>query len=194
MIRIVDAKSGAILAEGKQEGGTGDTRLIMREPHARGMTVYDTEGTAGFLAELMLSEPTIVTISAVGPLEYPQATMAASRQMLLVPGRHVEGDGVVLELNGLIVEILSPEPMTPVQGVLDVSVRVRMMCGCPIEPGGLWDADQKTFVAQLRADGRVVSESQLEFAQGRDLEVMVVVSDEGAGNFGKHMIPLGWAE
>jgi hypothetical protein len=205
-VTVVNAETGAILAEGRQEGGTGNTQLIMSTAHARGMTVYDTEGTAGFLAELDIAEPTIVVISAAGPLGYPQAIQTASKRMLVLPGKHVEGDGVVLELNGFIVEILSPEPLTPVGDAFDVSVRVRMMCGCPIEPEGLWDADDKEFVARLKADGAVVSTARLEFAGrqsmfrgrvavpesagGRDLTLEVLVSEPGKQNFGRHEIPV----
>ena len=40
-----------------------------------------------------------------------------------------------------------------------------MLCGCPTEPGGLWDADRITITAQLRdADGAVVAEAPLSFA------------------------------
>ena len=205
-VTIVDAGTGAVLAEGLQEGGTGDTGLIMRTAHARDMTVYDTEGAAGFLAELEIAEPTIVVISAAGPLGYPQAIQTASKQMLVVPGRHIEGDGVVLELHGFIVEILSPEPLTPVGERFDLRVRVRGMCGCGIEPGGLWDADRKEFVARLKADGQVVSSTNLEYAgqtslfrgrlevpesaRDRDLTLEVIVSEAGKGNFGRHEIPV----
>jgi hypothetical protein len=208
LVRVVDARTGVTLAEGKQEGGTGDTDRIM-SPQARGATVFDTEGTAGFLAELELSEPTLVNISALGPLGYPQAIHSATKQLLLVPGHHLEGDGVILELHGFIVEILSPEPLTPVGSAVSVTARVRMMCGCVIEPGGLWDAADKEFVARLRADGKVVSESRLEYAgepsmfdgvvgvpeaaRDADLELEVVVAEAARQNFGRHAIPLGQA-
>jgi hypothetical protein len=206
-IRIVDAKTGELLAEGRQSGGTGDTELIMVTPHARGMSVYDTPGAASFVAELSLHEPTIVNISALGPLGYPQAMQSATKQMLLVPGQNVEGDGVILELHGFIVEILSPEPLTPVGDRLDIAVRVRMMCGCPIRPGGMWDADDMQFIARLRLNGEPVTRTTLEYAgeqsmfEGRmtvpadlragDAELEVVVSDPSEQNFGRHVIPLG---
>jgi uncharacterized protein YjeT (DUF2065 family) len=205
-VTVVDAATGVFLAEGLQEGGTGDTGLIMRTPRARDMTVYDTEGAAGFLAELEIAEPTVVVISAAGPLGYPQAIQTASKQMLVVPGQHLEGDGVVLELHGFIVEILSPEPLTPVADEFDVRARVRGMCGCTIEPGGLWDASAKTVVAHLLADGQVVADALLRYAgqpsmfsgtlavpqdaRGKDLTVDVVVADASKQNFGRHEIPL----
>ena len=204
-VTIVNVATGAILAEGVQQGGTGDTEAIISTPHARGADIYEAEGTAGFLAELLLSEPTVVNISAVGPLGYPQAMRATTKQMLLVPGQDVLGDGVILELHGFIVEILSPAPLDPVNAEIQVSARVRMMCGCSIEPEGLWDANLKSFVALLKADGRVVSQAELVYAgessmfEGAlivpfdvrgDLTLDVVVAEAGAGNFGRHEIPL----
>lgn len=206
-VRVVNAETGELLARGQQQGGTGDTRRIMTTPHERGMTVYDTEGAAGFLAEIPLAEPTMVNISGSGPLDYPQAMASASKHLLLVPGEHVEGDGVILELHGFVVEVLSPEPMTPVDERIEVSARVRMMCGCPIEPGGLWDADDKTFTARLWAGGSVVATTALDFtgetsmfsgtlqvpagAWGGDLSLEVTVAEPGKQNFGRHEIPLG---
>jgi hypothetical protein len=206
-IRIVDAKTGEVLAEGRQSGGTGDTELIMAAAHARGMKIYDTEGTAAFVADLSLREPTIVNISAVGPLGYPQAMRSATKQMLLVPGQSIEGDGVILELHGFIVEILSPEPLAPVGDRFDMSVRVRMMCGCPIRPGGMWNADDMQLIARLRVNGEPVARTTLEYAgetsmfKGRmavpgdlragDAELEVIVSDPNKQNFGRHVIPLG---
>ncbi len=207
MVRVANAQTGELLAEGKQGGGTGETTLIMSTPHARGMTVYDTEGAAGFLAELSLSEPTIVNISAVGPLGHPQAIQSASKQMLLMPGGHIEGDGVILELHGFVVEILQPEPLVPAAGTLGIRARVRMMCGCPLTPGGMWNADRIAIEARLWADGKIVARSALAFAgqeslfsgklavpasqSWRDLELEVVASQPDTQNFGHHVIPLG---
>ena len=205
-VRITDAESGKLLAEGKQEGGTGDTeRILNPSPGERGNR-YDTEGAAGFQAEVMLSEPTFVTITGTGPLDYTQATGSTSKTMLLLPGRHVEGDGVVLELNGFIVEVTSPESGARVGEDFPVTARVRLMCGCVLEPGGLWDSETKTFLARLKADGEVVSTSSLHFsgeasvfegtvtvpitARGAELALEVLAADSAMGNFGRHQISL----
>src|SRR6056297_1775573 len=47
-IRIENAETGEVLAEGLQRGDSGSTQKIMRTPHERGMTRYDTEGAAKF--------------------------------------------------------------------------------------------------------------------------------------------------
>ena len=164
-ITIRDAKTGELLAEGVQEGSTGNTGLIMgiRE---RGATVYETEGAAGFIAELALSHPTRVLITGEGPLDTPHAMQVASRSLLLVPGQDVLGEGVILELLGFTVELLSPGEGADVPAGEPVEVRgvVTMLCGCPTEPGGLWDADDYELLIQAVRGGEVVGSWPLEFA------------------------------
>ncbi len=123
-IKIRDLSTGEILVEGIQKGGTGDTGLIMRKPRARGAKVYDTPGAAGFLATLKLQKPTVVEISAEGPLDTPQSTYRASKTMLLVPGKHILGEGVLLEIHGFRVRLLEPAPNVTVSPGEDLEVRV----------------------------------------------------------------------
>ena len=49
---------------------------------------------------LDLERPTIVEITAEGPLDTPDYMYKASKTMLLVPGRDVLGEGVILEVHG----------------------------------------------------------------------------------------------
>lgn len=161
-ITVTEVASGEILAEGVTEGNTGDTERIMRTPRERGEPVFDTEGAAGWLAELSLRRPTVVEIAAEGPLAYPQALARTARTMLLTPGAEILGDGIVLELNGLIVEILEPEDAPVAGNVIPVRARVRMLCSCPTEPDGLWSVE--SIVARLHADGEIVASAPLEFS------------------------------
>ncbi len=125
-ITIRVAANGRILAQGIAEGETGDTKAIMVEPRGRDAAVFDTPGAAGYLATLMLSEPTVVEIVAEGPLGTPQSTQVASKTLLLVPGRDVLGDGVILEIHGFTVEILDPVGAGPLRRGYDLPVRARV--------------------------------------------------------------------
>jgi hypothetical protein len=107
-VRIVNAETGQTLAEGKQEGGTGDTERIMVQPRLRGNTVYGSSGAAFYLAEIPLDRPTQVDIQVEAPLSYPQAKQKGAKTLTLIPGRDIVGEGVVIELDGLIVDILNP--------------------------------------------------------------------------------------
>ncbi len=108
-ITLRNRLSGEVLARGLHLGGSGDTKTIMKQPHIRGAVVYGTEGTADYTAELALTEPSLVEITAEGPLAFPQAVQRASKTTWLLPGEHVAGEGILLELHGFIVDIMIPE-------------------------------------------------------------------------------------
>jgi hypothetical protein len=86
--------------------------------------------------------------------------------VLLVPGKDITGDGIILTLNGFIVELLAPSDLDVSPGeTMTVRSRVRLLCGCPTEPGGLWDASRYDLRAQFVNDeGQIVSETDLAFA------------------------------
>lgn len=123
---IRDATTGAVLAEGLVEGSTGSTERIMIQPRERGAVIYDTPRAAGFLATLMLEGPTVVDIVAEGPLGTPQSTQRASKRMLLLPGEHVLGDGVVLEIHGFTVTILAPDSSATLHSNTNLAVRAKV--------------------------------------------------------------------
>jgi len=128
-VRIKNLETGEVLAQGKQEGGMGDTDRIMVEPRRRGETVYGTPDGAFFQADLLLDKPTQVEIYTEAPLGYPHAIQKSSKTLTLIPGKNILGEGVIIELNGLIVNILSPstqESLKKGEGVL-VRVEVKML-------------------------------------------------------------------
>ena len=108
-VTIRDYLSGEVLARGLHLGGSGDTDSIMHRPRQRGGTVFATEGAAAYTANLPLKEPTLVEIIAEGPLAYPQAMQHSSTTTWLIPGEGIGGEGVILQLYGFIVEIMTPE-------------------------------------------------------------------------------------
>lgn len=162
-ITIRDLSTGKVLASGIQRGGTGDTKRIMQEPRERGAVVYGTEGAAFYRAIVLLDRPTRVEIAAEGPLKYPQAIQRTSTTLLLVPGQDLTGEGVLLEIPGLIVDV-TPLPAAAAGQTMPVRAKVTMTCGCPTEPGGLWDADQIHITATVLRGNRVVAEVPLSYA------------------------------
>lgn len=196
-VTVRDPATGRLLAEGIQRGGTGSTQSIVREPRGRGETIYDTQGAALFVAELELDEPTVVEFVGEGPLGYEHAMQRAAKRVLVIPGEHVLGDGVVLELHGFIVELLAPESLRPGE-TASVTARVRMLCGCPHTPGGLWDADRIRVVARLYDGTRVIRESPMRYAGepnlfggtislagvGPGVRLVAVALDPDRANFG----------
>ena len=125
-IRIKNLETGEVLAQGKQLGGTGDTDRIMVRPHRRGEVLYGDSDAAFFRAEILLEKPTPVEIDTEAPLGYPHAIQKGSKTVTLIPGKHILGDGVIIELNGLIVTILGPSPKDSLKGGEEVVVRVEV--------------------------------------------------------------------
>jgi len=198
-ITVKDATTGAVLAQGMQQGGTGDTDLIMKKPHTRGMVLYSSGDASGFLAVLHLDKPTVVEISAEGPLGNAQATQRSSKTMLLVPGEDVLGDGILLEIHGFIITPLAPLPdaKLKVGSPFEVRATVTMACGCPTEPDGLWDANKIRVIARILRDGKVQSEIPMTYAGVQNtfhadvpattagpMELQVLSLDPASANFG----------
>jgi hypothetical protein len=194
-VTVKDVRTGAVLASGVQEGGTGNTDLIMRAPWTRGAALFDQEGTGSWLATLELTEPTLVEVVAEGPLGFEESLQRGSKTLLMVPGRDVVGEGLVIELNGFTVVIESVGSDTG--RFLDVRAKITMLCGCPTEPGGLWDSDRFEVLARLVRDGRTLAEAPLVFAgetsmyEGRldppepgDYELQVLAMDPERANNG----------
>jgi len=164
-ITVRDMATGEVLASGVQEGSTGDTERIMRRPHERGATIFDTRGAAGFHTTLDLERPTRVEVVAEGPLGTEHAIQRSAKTLLLIPGEDVVGEGLVLILNGFTVVIEEPTASTvPVSEPLRVVAEVTMLCGCPTQPGGLWDSEDYRITARLVRNGRVIAESPLSYA------------------------------
>lgn len=195
---ITNAATGEVLAEGQHEGSTGSTDRIMVEPRARGTTIFDVPGAARFVARVALDTPTVVEIAAEGPLGYGFAAQRTTTTLLLIPGEDVVGDGVVLPLHGFIVELQEPEA-APAGVEVSVRARIRMMCGCPHTPGGLWDANRLRVSARVSRNGEVLREQTLTYAGEpnifagtislRDIPsgatLIVLAADAERANFGK---------
>jgi len=128
-VRVKNLETGEVLAEGKQEGGTGDTDRIMVQPRRRGETLYGTPDGASFQANLLLDKPTQVEIYTEAPLGYPHAIQKGSKTLTLIPGKNILGEGVIIELSGLIVNILSPSPKESLKKGEEAFVRaeIRML-------------------------------------------------------------------
>jgi hypothetical protein len=162
-VTIRDAETGAILASGIQRGSSGDLRSIMQTPRERVEQIFSLKDSGFFKAELLLTKPTVVEVTGEGPLKFPGAKRRASKTVLLYPGRHMTGDGVVLQLDGLIVQIEAPTRERPL-GIGDgetLRATVRMMCDCIVEPFGNWDSRKMTLYGELRVAGEVIGKIDL---------------------------------
>jgi len=200
LITIRDADTGELLAEGATAGSTGDTDRIMKTPQTRHASVA-TQDAAVFRTTLELARPRRLEVSALGPLAQRQAANRVTSTMWVVPGKHVVGgDGWLLELPGFVVDVLAPAAHVRLQGAprtVAIRANVVMMCGCPIEPGGLWDADRFEVRAVASRGGAKVRDVAMRYAgeasqfeadladlEPGTYEVLVYAHDPANGNTG----------
>lgn len=165
-ITVSDAETGELLATGTTEGTTGSTRQIMRLKQPRHAPVA-TADAAAFRTTLDLDRPRRVEVEAFGPLAQRQAAQRVSATRWIVPGAHVTaGDAWTLVMPGLVVDVLDPPAHVSfgAKATVELHTNVTMMCGCPIEPGGLWDAKRFRVRALVERNGEVATEVALDYA------------------------------
>lgn len=168
LVVIEDATTGAVLAEGRTDGATGNTQMIMKTPRVPGKTVISDEESAKFTASVDIDRPTYVEISAYGPLAQRQSANRVSLTQWILPGKHItQGDALMLELPGFVVDVLEP----PAHGYagsaparVAIRANIRMMCGCPLTPGGLWDSNQFELRAMIEKGGEKVEKIDMRYA------------------------------
>lgn len=160
-ITIVDDESGELLAQGTTRGGTGSTEKIMSGAGGVHRNVV-TEDAAVFSTDIPLLEPRRVTVVATGPLDFPQAYSTASRTVWLMPGEdRTNASRIVLTLSGYIIDPV--ETAINRMGTGDLRVDLQMLCGCPVTPGGTWDADRISKQATLLGPSGMQQTVQLEY-------------------------------
>jgi hypothetical protein len=186
LVIIRDAASNEVLDKGDVQGGTGDMEALMNTgyPRVSGMTgllkgekglkeksggcetYTSTEDSAAFVGQVMLTRPTQVVIEAHGPMMPHQSGATAVTTTWLFPGEDVTGEGIVLELRGLIVDTLASlkevelNPDELKEGI-DLPFYMRMMCGCPIAPksfGLPWEAEDFNITVQAYYRGKLYHE------------------------------------
>ncbi|MCB0667070.1 MAG: hypothetical protein KDC80_14655 [Saprospiraceae bacterium] len=163
---VRNAASAEILAQGKTQGSTGNTQLIMNTSWERGGRLTDDE-TAKFEATLDIDDPTFVTIEVISPINNRQAQVHASTQLWIIPGKHILGDGITVEIPGFVVDILEPRThqyisLNSIENQkLQVKANMVMMCGCTISKGGIWDSEKMDVAAIIKMNGKQILEIPL---------------------------------
>lgn len=201
-VAIKNNMTGEVLAKGMAVGGSGNTALIMADSIGRGQQLAD-EGTSKFEASLELTEPTFVDVEVYASTNRRNGTKKVTTQLWLIPGKHILGDGIVLEIPGFIVDVLSPTTQqymrlsTIKDGKLPLKASITMACGCVISKGGTWDSKAFTVNAIVKLNGKVQGEvplkitnvwnnfeSEISIAEKGDFEVHVYAYDPKTGNTG----------
>ncbi|TPN85121.1 hypothetical protein [Aquimarina algicola] len=165
-VTVKNKLTGEILSQGKTKGGTGNTTLIMKTARERDMMITD-DTTSGFLAELDIAEPVFVSIQVVAPVNKKQASVTATTEIWVIPGKDILNDGVIVEIPGFIVDILTPRThqfislKTLSQKKVNIQANVVMMCGCTISKGGLWDAEKIEVNGIVKKNDTIIDQIKL---------------------------------
>lgn len=166
-VTITDAVTGELLASGKTQGSTGDTGHIMKQAHPRG-TALAKGGAAKFATTLDLAAPRRIKVTAYGPTAQTQAANTVSATQWVLPGKGIAaGDGLRLEMPGFAVDVTTPPAHVDIDGPparVRIAANVTMMCGCPITPGGTWDANAYEVGAIVTRNGSRMGEQPLSYA------------------------------
>jgi hypothetical protein len=126
LVTIRNADTGTLLASGLTEGSTGNTALLMTEGITR-RTALSDDHSAKFQATVDIDQPTLVKIVARGPMAQRQSAASASVTQWLLPGKDVtEGNAVLLEIPGFVVDVLSPPAHQSFRAPADVTIRANL--------------------------------------------------------------------
>lgn len=182
-VLVKDVVTGILLAEGSTSGSTGDSHKIMETPRVRREPI-STEETAAFVASLAIEKPTKVSVTVIAPQHNGNAKVTASTELWMFPGKDILGDGLVVYIHGFAVDILSPQTHEVISGKkeIDITANIVLMCGCPVQPDGMWDSNDYTLVAHLKKDGEVVQESALDYT-GKSSTFATSFTAETTGNY-----------
>jgi len=133
--------------------------------------VLPVEDASVFTACLDLEEPTLIRVTACGPTAAQQSANTVSQTQWVYPGKDitggVKGGGLLLEIPGLVVQVLNPPthflPQTAPEHI-EIRANVTMMCGCPIGIGHPpWHPAQFEVKAVIKQGTTVADEVPLEY-------------------------------
>ncbi len=176
-VAVKDFNTGKILADGMIAGGTGNTKLLMQKPLKRGEQIAGKKA-ASFTTTLDINKPVKLLIEISGPLSAGIDLHRESKTVWLIPGRNLDKNGIIFNLYGLMVEPSSPVPheFHLVGDNIKIAAHISPMCGCPIRPDFLWDANKYTIRATILKNGKKISELPMTY-------------DGTVGDFATHFVP-----
>ena len=143
-----------------------------------------------------------MSIEVQAPVNKKQATTHVTTQIWVLPGKHILGDGIILEIPGFIIDILEPRShqFISIQSLEEKGLRIEanivMMCGCTISRNGLWDSEKMEIAALVSRNGETLKELPLELISENLFEgyfptvepglyeIIIYAYDENTGNTG----------
>jgi hypothetical protein len=125
LVVIRDSTTGTILDQGLTSGSTGNTNIIMIEPRTRFGTIAD--GAAKYETSIDIDEPRLLTIDVSAPYMFKENMIKSSTQIWAIPGKHITGEGIIIEVPGFSVDARSPERVMLEGGKALIPVQARIV-------------------------------------------------------------------
>lgn len=128
-----NASTSVIVTPASAPNATPQIQWLVPEP-----------ATSHLEVSLDIARPTLLEVTAFGPLGGLQSAHRATLTQWIVPGQTIDqGPGFVVELPGLLVQVMQPPthltiPSTSLPYTVPLLANVAMMCGCPIAEGEPW--------------------------------------------------------
>jgi len=209
-ITVRDVASGQLLAQSVGAGDSGQlgTTLVPNAstgvvfsapetPNWLAATAGSPSPTAGFLATFDLDAPALIEIAAAAMPNGVPSQQTTSARMWIWPGAQlVTEPGFVLEMAGLHVELLEPNPAQPPAAGQPIAITawVTMMCGCKISDGSAWPVSEFAVTASLVApDGTIAATSPLaiEVVNGKQVPSVFTGSLPFPATTGAYQLVIG---
>lgn len=142
VVTIHNAQTGELLASGNTSGGSGEADLMSISINRT--QTYPADSASVFSVALPLDEPALLKVTAWGPKGGLQSANTVTATQWMIPGIDITGgDGLLLEIPGLMVQAMEPATHLNLTSATTKTVHflanVTMMCGCPIATGTPWD-------------------------------------------------------
>jgi len=162
LVTIHNAQTGELLVSGNTSGGSGQTDLMSISINRT--QTYPTDSASLFSAAIPLTEPALLKVTAWGPKGGLQSANAVTATQWMIPGINITGgDGLLLEIPGLMVQVMEPATHLNLTNATTKTVHflanVTMMCGCPIATGTAWDPSLFQVGVQIEQLGGTIKAS-----------------------------------
>ncbi len=156
-VTVHDAHTGELLGGGLARGTSSGELTATYAPSASQNAVITPASTLGpqminwlvaapsgappassLTLDLPIVQPTLLAVTAYGPVGGLQSVQRVTTTTWMVPGSPItQGPGLVVEMPGLLVQVLQP-PTHDFVNVASFNVKVTMMCGCEIALKPRW--------------------------------------------------------
>jgi hypothetical protein len=220
-VTVRDAQTGEWLGGGQAQGTSSGNLTTKYSPSASQSAVVTPGGpgsppviqwlvpdanTSALTLELPLRRATLLAVAVHGPLGGLQSAQRVEATTWALPGQRIDqGPGFVVEIPGLVVQVLSPAThleLTSLPASVDFQVKVMMMCGCQIAPGEPWVPTDFAVTAAIGPVGQAPStevplrftgtssmfEGSFEVTQPGYYQAVVSATQQSIGNVGTGIV------